>query len=183
MAFFGQQQNPSPAFPPATAERYYLPPALAYGTITPTRYYITYIPFFVKKNTSNLILCIEQTASGSQSIEAGIYDGSNGLPSASRLFSGTISTTGTGIFTLSSNLFFKAGYYITAGMVTSATPLQCRSMTLNAFTGADFGRSTSETAISTNYFFNQIDQTSLPSQIGTITMSAANAGANIFLRY
>ena len=183
MGFFGQIMQPFPHFPAATSERFYLPKALAYATIVPTRYHIAYIPYFVKKATSNLQLCVEQTVANNQTIEVGIYDASQGLPSASRLYSGTISTTGAAIYSHSSNFSVSAGYYIVAGMATSATPLQCRTITLNALTGDDFGRNTADASISTSYFFTQTDQTSLPSQVGTVVMSATNSGVNVFLRY
>ena len=173
----------SPEFPAVNnEERYYLPRSVAIITPTPTRYTIAYIPYFIKKNTQNLILCVEQTAAGTQSIDVGVYNGSNGISSAPRIYSGTINCTGIGIFTISTNLAFNAGYYIIAGMATSATPIVMRGFTIQAVLN-EFGRPNTETTISTNYNHTQTGLTALPSSIGTITLSSLNTGANVFLRY
>jgi hypothetical protein len=173
----------SPEFPAVNnEERYYLPRASAIITPTPTRYTIAYLPYFIRKNTQNLILCVEQTGSGTQSIDVGVYNGSNGISSAPRIYSGTINCTGIGIFTISTNLAFNTGYYIVAGMATSATPLIMRGFTITAVLN-DFSRPNTEATISTNYNFTQTGLTSLPSNIGTITQSSLNTGANVFLRY
>jgi hypothetical protein len=172
-----------PEFPAVNnEERYYLPRASAIITPTPTRYTIAYLPYFIRKNTSNLILCVEQTGAGTQSIDVGIYNGQNGISSAPLIYSGTITCTGIGIFTISSNLAFNVGYYIVAGMATSATPIIMRGFTIAAVLN-EFGRATTETTISTNYNFTQTGLTTLPNNIGTITPSSLNTGANVFLRY
>ena len=171
------------SFPASASTRFYLPLAIAATTNTATRYTITYIDYIIKKDTSSLSLCYEQTAVGSQTIIAGIYDGSNGLESAPLLFSGTISTSGAGIFTTSSSLFFRSGYYIVAGIATSVTPIVGRAFSTNYFSSANFGRPSSDASISTNGFYTQTGLTDLPSTIGTITMNAANVSPNIFLKY
>jgi hypothetical protein len=47
----------------------------------------------------------------------------------------------------------------------------------------EFGRANTEATISTSYNFTQTGLTALPSNIGTITLSSLNTGANVFLRY
>jgi hypothetical protein len=171
------------AFPAGASNRFYLPQLIAFTTNTATRYTITYIPYVIKKATSSLQLCYEQTAIGSQTIIAGIYDGSNGLASAPLIFSGTINTSGIGIFTTLSSLFFKSGYYIVAGIATSATPIAGKAFSTNAFPSESFGRPSSDTSISISTFYTQTGLTDLPSTIGTITMNASNVSPNIFLQY
>ena len=170
-------------FPASTGTRFYFPLFVAAATNTPTRHTIGYIDFVIKKDTSSLSLCYEQTAAGSQTIIAGIYDGSNGLESAPLIFSGTISATGIGIFTTASSLFFRSGYYIVAGIATSVTPLAGRSFSTNLFPTQSFGRASTDASISTNGFYTQTGLTDLPSTIGTITMNFSNVSPNIFLRY
>ena len=172
-----------PEFPAVNnEERYWLPKATTIITPTPTRYTIGYLPYFIRKNTSNLILCVEQTLIGTQSIDVGVYNGSNGISSAPRIYSGTINCTGIGIFTISTNLAFGAGYYIVAGMATSVTPIQMRGFTIAAVVN-DFGRSVTETTLTSNFNATQTGLTALPNNIGTITPSSLNTGANVFLRY
>jgi hypothetical protein len=170
-------------FPASDSERYYVPICTGLSAITPIRYTICHTPFTIKKATQSLNLCFEQVVVGTQSINAGIYDGSKGLASASLLFSGTISCTGIGIFTVASTLFFKAGYYIVSGIATSAIPLSSRAFTFNALPNEQFGRPTSDSSLTTNPYYTETGSTDLNATIGTITMSATNAGANIFLRY
>jgi len=175
------------AFPAATSERYYLPSkgGLATALSTPTRYTIAYLPFFIKKNTSSLKICIEQGSAGTiNTCDVGIYSATNGLPSAAKIESGTITTTSSvGIFSYTVSLPIQQGWYICAGMVQTLSATTFRVFTTNNLISDDFGRDTSDTAIDTNYFYTQTGLTSLPSNIGTITRSATNTGLNVFLRY
>ena len=172
------------SFPATAEERYYFPPTFAISSATSTRYTINYFPFVIKKDTQNLSLCFEQTVVGSQTIIAGIYDGSNGFASAPLLFSTTLNPNAIGIFTSASTLFFGSGsYIIIAGMSTSATPLASRTFTSNSLILESFGRASTDTAIATGNFYTQTGLTDLPASIGTITYGASNAGANVFLRY
>jgi hypothetical protein len=172
------------AFPATAEERYYFPSSFGISSSTPTRYTINYHPFVIKKNTQSLKLCYEQVAGGSQTIIAGIYDGSNGFASAPLLLSATINITGIGIFTSASTLFFRSGsYVIVAGIATSATPISSRSFTSNSLMLESLGRASTDTTISTGNFYTQTGLTDLPASIGTITYSSTNVGANVFLRY
>ena len=171
------------SFPAATEDRFYITQTPTITTNTPTRYTINYIPYVIKKDTSNLSLCFEQTVSGSQAVIVGIYDGSSGIASAPLLFSATINTNGSGIYTSTSSLFFKSGYYIVAGMATSATPLAGRSFTTNAHPAESFGRPSTEIVINSLSYYTQTGLTDLPSNIGTITYALTNTGANVFLKY
>ena len=173
----------SPQFPSASnEERYYFPKVTTIGTGTATRYTIGYLPYFIGKRTSNLTLCVEQINAGTQSIDVGIYNGSNGIPSAPRIYSGTINCTGVGIFTISSVLTFDIGYYIVAGIATSAVPITTRTFTIVGVVN-EFGRSSTDASLSANYNYTETGLTALPSSIGTIVQSSTNVGQNVFLRY
>jgi hypothetical protein len=172
------------AFPATTEDRFYFPSVFAISAAASTRYTINYFPFVIKKDTQNLNLCFEQTVVGSQTVIAGIYDGSNGFASAPLLFSATLNPNAIGIFTSASTLFFRSGsYVIVAGIATSATPLASRTFTSNSLFLESFGRASTDTAISTGNFYTQTGLTDLPANIGTITYAASNTGANVFLRY
>lgn len=187
MGFFGQTIIPN-AFPaPSGSERYFFPSkgGLAVGSTAPTRNTISYFPFFIKKTTASLRLCVEQVANSAiNTCEVGIYSALDGLPSASRIESGTITTTNSlGIFTYTVTTNISVGWYIIAGILTSVSTTTFRTFTSNFLISEDFGRDVGDTTIDTNYFYTQTGLTSLPTNIGTITRSSTNVGLNVFVRY
>lgn len=190
MGFFIGNYNDLVDFPPATSTRIYTTfPAAALATAVPISRTIAYYPYFIKKDVVDPELLVEVTAAGAltQNVIVGIYDGANGLPSANKLYDGTISVPigSTGIFSITTNISLKRGFYILAGLNTNTSALATfRTFSVSGSVTSNFGRDSSDTAIDGNYYYTQTSQTSLPSNIGTITRSAtAGQGISVFIKY
>jgi len=172
-------------FPASTTERFYIGYGLVPQTILPTQNTILYHGIYIKKDVTNPTLAVSQVGSSANTILAGIYDGANGLVDAPLLVSSTITTdVAAAIYTTSLSISLRRGFYILAGVVTSAVPTQFQGMSITGRSFEVFGRETSITSLDTNYYITQTGQTSLPSTIGTITRTnSLNNGAYVFIRY
>lgn len=143
-------------FPPSTGIRRYLPLDLLASTTTiPLTGNISYFPFFIKKNISDPVACVELTtyAAPPPKIEIGIYSAKNGFENATLITSGSITGANVlGIYrtTLKSNL--EEGAYFVASMLSSGQNSSFRVASTNGFrehlginTGINFLPGTSST--------------------------------------
>ncbi len=179
------KQQVNSAFPASSSERYYIGYGLAATSQSPTQNTILYVPCFVKKDANNPILAVEQTGALATTTQVGIYDGLNGIVGAQLLFSTTLTTSAAaGIYTANTTVFLRRGFYLLAGVATSASPTTFRSLSISGKSFEDLGRETSITTIDANGQYTETGQSSLPSSIGTITRTSANGpGVYVFIRY
>ena len=180
-----QPKEPS-FFPAALSEKVYYPlgvTALNLAAV-PQQNKILYMPYYVKKNVVNPTLLIQQTGSLGNTFKIGIYDGINGLYGASLLVGDEIITTATPqIYSKQVTINLKRGYYILAGLMTTANASAMRLATANSSREA-WGDIDSITSIDNNNLYNEAGS-SLPSTIGTIARESAiaNSGVNVFIKY
>jgi len=180
-------QSPNLAFFPASlTEKVYYPLGVSALNLaaTPQQNKILYMPYYVKKNVVNPTLLIQQTGSLGNTFKIGIYDGTNGLYGASLLVGDEIITTVTPqIYSKQVTINLKRGYYILAGLMTTANASGMRIATANSSREA-WGDIDSITSIDNNNYYNEAGS-SLPSTIGTIVRESATAscGVNVFIKY
>jgi len=173
-------------FPASLTEKVYYPlgvSALNQAAV-PQQNKILYMPYYVKKNVVNPTLLIQQTGSLGNTFKIGIYDGTNGLYGASLLVGDEIITTATPqIYSKQVTINLKRGYYILAGLMTTANSSAIRLATANSAREA-WGDVDSITSIDNNHYYNEAGS-SLPSTIGTIARESVttNCGANVFIKY
>ena len=179
------KQQVNSAFPASSSGRYYIGQGLAPVSQSPTQNTILYVACFVKKDVNNPILAVDQSGAVATTTQVGIYDGSNGIVNAPLLFSTTLTTSASAaIYTANTTVFLKRGFYILAGVATSATPTTFRAMSISGASFEAFGRETSITTLDANHQYTETGQSSLPSSIGTITRtSVAGPGVYVFIRY
>ena len=180
-----QPKEPS-FFPAALTEKVYYPlgvTALS-GASVPTQNKILYMPYYIKKSVSNPTLLIQQTGVLGNTIKVGIYDGRNGLYGANLLVGDEITTTITSqIYTKQVTINLSRGYYILAGLMTTANSSAYRIATVASAREA-WGDIDSITSIDNNNFYNEAGS-SLPNTIGTIVRESAttSCGVNVFIKY
>ena len=180
------QPKESSFFPAASSEKVYYPLGVSVvaGAQIPVQNKILYMPYYIKKNVVNPTLLIQQTGNLGNTIKVGIYDGRNGLYGASLLVGDEIITTATPqIYTKQVTINLNRGYYILAGLMTTANASAFRISTVGSAREA-WGDDGSITSIDGNNLYNEVGS-SLPSTIGTIVRESATAscGANVYIKY
>ena len=180
-------QSPDSAFFPASStEKVYYPLGVTslFGASVPQQNKILYMPYYVKKNVVNPTLLIQQTGSLGNTFKVGIYDGTNGIYGARLLIGDEITTTVTPqIYSKQVTINLNRGYYILAGLMTTANASSTRIVTAFSVREA-WGDIDSIASIDNNNFYNEAGS-SLPSAIGTIVRESATAscGVNVFIKY
>ena len=180
-----QPKEPS-FFPAVSSEKVYYPlgvTGLGVASI-PQQNKILYMPYYIKKSVSNPTLLIQQTGTLGNTIKVGIYDGRNGLYGANLLIGDEITTTITAqIYTKQVTINLGRGYYILAGLMTTANASAYRLATVGSAREA-WGDDSSITAIDGSNFYNEVGS-SLPSTIGTIVRESTttNCGISVFIKY
>lgn len=192
------QNNKSLAyqFPPSTGIRRYLPLDLQSTSSTiPATGNISYFPFFIKKNISNPVACVELTSyvAPNPQIEIGIYSAGNGFENATLITSGSItgSANVVGIYRTTLRSDFKEGAYFVASMLSSGQNSSFRTAHTNGFrehfginTGINFLPGTSATS-TTNSILPMETGLTLKINIGTgiWNTSAGSWGPLVGLEY
>jgi hypothetical protein len=180
-----QPKEPS-FFPPPSSEKIHYPLGVTnfVTASVPQQNKILYMPYYIKKSVSNPTLLIQQTGTGGNTIKVGIYDGRNGLYGSNLLVGDEIITTATPqIYTKQVTINLNRGYYILAGLMTTANSSGYRIATAASAREA-FGDDSTITTIDNNNFYNEAGS-SLPSTIGTIAREGitTNCGVNVFIKY
>ena len=178
-------------FPASNVRRRYLPNVLIVGTnILSTANLIWLYPIFIKKYVENPTFCIEltsNTATGSPTVTAGIYEGVDIFGSGRLLFSTDFNLISVaGVLKNPSTLKLRPGWHIIASTIKTlqaSGSITYRSVLQN-FSAPLFGIAPNAVFFSGLYGTFGVNSASLPANLsGQTIVRQAGAGILVALEY